>query len=109
MDTSSYELSDLEDIEFFKVNSQVELDAVFRSGIDTLFHQQPSTSKRWGKQDHLKNPCVLDKEEDNENSPPTTPVSERPTETPKFLRNQTFGRRIENVPEYVYRTLFDRF
>ena len=36
LDTSSYQVSDLEDIEFNWENSQLEMDAVFRSGIDTL-------------------------------------------------------------------------
>ena len=37
LDTSSYQLSDLEDIEFNWENSQLEMDAVFRPGIDTPF------------------------------------------------------------------------
>ena len=40
MITSKYELSDLEGIEFFWENPELELDAVFRPGTDTLFHQQ---------------------------------------------------------------------
>ena len=35
LDTSSYQVSDLEDIEF--KNSQLDMDAVFRPGIDTPF------------------------------------------------------------------------
>ena len=55
-----------------------------------------------------ENPIVLDEEEDKENSAPTTttPVSERPTEHPRLLRSRPFGTRIENVPDYVYRSLF---
>ena len=56
--------------------------------------------------DQLKTPIVLDEEQDKENAPPTTPVSERPTEPPRLLRNRAFGARIENVPDYVYRNLF---
>ena len=37
LDTSSYQVSDLEDIEFNWENSQLEMDAVFRRGIDTPF------------------------------------------------------------------------
>ena len=37
MDTSGYEVSDLEDVEFFWANPQVEFDAVFRLGIHTPF------------------------------------------------------------------------
>ena len=39
LDTSSYRVSDLEDIEFNWENSQLEMDAVFRPGIDTPFCQ----------------------------------------------------------------------
>ena len=54
-----------------------------------------------------ENPILFDEEEDKENSPPpTTPVSERPTQPPALLRSLPVGRRIENLPDYVYRTLF---
>ena len=43
LDTSSYQLSDLEDIEFNCENSQLDLDAVFGPGIDTPFLQQHLT------------------------------------------------------------------
>ena len=39
MDTSGYREFDLEDIEFQWENPQLEVDAVFRLGIDTLFPQ----------------------------------------------------------------------
>ena len=37
LDTSSYQVSDLEDIELNRENSQLDMDAVFRPGIDTPF------------------------------------------------------------------------
>ena len=37
LDTSSYQVSDLEDIEFNWENSQLDMDLVFRPGIDTPF------------------------------------------------------------------------
>ena len=37
LDKSSYQVSDLEDIEFNWQNSQLEMDAVFRRGIDNPF------------------------------------------------------------------------
>ena len=37
LDTSSYQVSDLEDIEFNWEDSQFDMDAVFRPGIDTPF------------------------------------------------------------------------
>ena len=57
----------------------------------------------------VENPIVLDEEQDKENAPPTTPVSERPTEPPRLLRSRPFGARIENVPEYVYSYLFNKY
>ena len=35
LDTSSYQVSDLEDIEFNWEDTQLDMDAVFRPGIDT--------------------------------------------------------------------------
>ena len=47
-------------------------------------------------------------EDDDENTPPTTPESERPTQPPPLQRNNSnVFTPIENVSEYVYRTLFD--
>ena len=39
--------------------------------------------------------------------PPTTPESVRSNEPPRLLRSRAFGARIENVPDYVYRNLFE--
>ena len=57
----------------------------------------------------VENPIVFDDEEDKENSPPpapSTPESVRLTEPPRLQRSRPFGTRIENVPDYVYRNLF---
>ena len=40
LDTSSYQVSNLEDIEFNWEDTQLDMDAVFRPGIDTPFLQQ---------------------------------------------------------------------
>ena len=53
----------------------------------------------------VENPIVLDEEQDKENAPPSTTVSERPTEPPRLLRSRAFEAKIENVPDYVYRNL----
>ena len=53
-----------------------------------------------------ENPILLDEKEDKKNSPVTTPVPERPTRSPALLRSRLWGTRIENVPDYVYRKLF---
>ena len=107
LDTSSYQVSDLEDIEFNWENSQLDMDSVFRPGIDTPFSPTVFDDFLMGD-GSVENPIVLDEEEeDKENAAPTTPVSERPTEPPRLLRSRPFGARIENVPDYVYRNLFE--
>ena len=103
LDTSSYQVSDLEDIEFNWEGSQLDIDAVFRPGIDTPF--SPTTFDDLSMGGSAENPVVLDEEEDKETAPPTTPVSERPTEPPRLLRICPFGARIENVSDFVYRKL----
>ena len=57
----------------------------------------------WGSEE---NDFLLEKEEDEENSPPTTPVSERPKRPPALLTSRSLGTKRENVPDYVYRSLF---
>ena len=80
LDTSSYQISDLEDIEFNWVNSQLDLDAVFRPDIDTPFSPTTFDDLLMGD-GSVENPIVLDEEEVKENAPPpTTPESVRPTE-----------------------------
>ena len=102
LDTSSCQVPDLEDMEFIWENS--ELDAVFRPGIGTLF--SPNTFDDLSMEASVENLIVLEEEEDKENAPPTTPVSDRPTEPPRLLRSRAFGAGIENIPDYVYRNLF---
>ena len=76
MDTSA-----LEDIEFNWENDQLDLDAVFRPGIDTPY--SPTTFDGLSMEGSSnENTIVLDEEEDKENGAPSTPVSERPTEPP---------------------------
>ena len=105
LDTSSYQVSDLEDIEFNWENSQLDMDSVFRPGIDTPFSPTVFDDLLMGD-GSVENPIVLDEEEDKENAP-TTPESARPNEPPKLQRSCAFGARIENVPDYVYRNLFE--
>ena len=104
LDTSSYQVSDLEDIEFNWENSQLDMDSVFRPGIDTPFSLTVFDDLLMGD-GSVENPIVLDEEEDKENVP-RTPDSVRPTEPPRLQRSRAFGARIENVPDYVYRNLF---
>ena len=107
LDTSGYQVSDLEDIEFNWENDQLELDSVFRPGIATPFSPTAFDDLLMGD-GSVENPILLDdEEEDKENAAPTTPESVRPTEPPRLLRSRAFGARLENVPDYVYRNLFE--
>ena len=107
LDTSSYQVSDLEDIEFNWENSQLDMYSVFRPGIDTPYSPTVFAGLLMGE-GSVENPIGLDEEQDKEIAPPTTPVSERPTEPPRLQRSRPFGARIENVPDYVYRNLFQK-
>ena len=106
LDTRSYQVSNLEDKAFNWENTQLDMDAVFRPGIDTP--SSPTTFDDLSMGGSVENPIMLDEEEDEENSPPapSTPESVRPTEPPRLQRSRPFGTRIENVPDYVYRNLF---
>ena len=87
LDTSSYQVSDLEDREFNWENSQLEMDAVFRPGIDTPFSPTKFDDLLMGD-GSVESPIVLDEEEDKENAPPlSTPKSVRPTEPPRLQRS----------------------
>ena len=60
------------------------------------------------------NPILSDEQQDKEYSPPppplpTTPVSERPTQPLVRIRSRPFGTRSKNVPDCVYRALFESF
>ena len=69
LDTSSYQVSDLEDIEFNWENPQMDMDAVFRPGIDTPFSPTTFDDLLMGD-GSVENRIVLDEEEDKENAPP---------------------------------------
>ena len=103
MDIGGYQVSaDLEEDEFYWENDQLDVDAVFRRGINTPFSATAFDDLEMGGS--AENPILLD--EEDKNSPPTTPVSERPTRPAAMLRSRPFGTRIENVPDYVYRNSF---
>ena len=82
------------------------MDAVFRPSIDAPFFS-PTTFDDLTMGGSVKNPIVLDEEEDKRKSTPapSTPESVRLTEPPRLQRSCLFGTRIENVPDYVYRNL----
>ena len=105
--TSGYQVSaDLDDVEFYWENDQLDVDVVFAQGIDTPF--SPTAFDDLEMRGSAGNPILLDEEEDKENSPPTstTPVSERPTRPSAFLRSRPFRTSIKTIPDFVYRKLF---
>ena len=63
LDTSSYQVSNLEDIEFNWENSQLDMDSVFRPGIDTPSSPTVFDDLLMGD-GSVENPIVLDEEED---------------------------------------------
>ena len=107
MKTSGYQVSaaDLNDVEVYWENDHLDVDAVFRPGIDIPIPTAFDDLEMGGS---AENPILRDEEEHKENSPPTptTPISGRPTRCPAFLRIYPFGARIENVPVYFFRHLF---
>ena len=102
LDPSSYQVSDLENIEFNWENSQLDMDVVFIPGIDTPLSPTLIDDLSMGAGGSVENPIVLDEEEYKENSPPpSTPESVRPTEPRRLQRSRQFRTRIENFPDYV--------
>ena len=101
MDTSGYQLSDLEDIEFAWDNPDMDLDAVYRPGVDTPFSPSLFDNLGWGSE---TNPIIVDEEEDKENEPPSTPTTSwRPNEPLPLRRSfaRHFGQQNENLPNTV--------
>ena len=107
LDTSSYLVSDLEDIELNWENSKLEMDAVFRRSLDTPF--SPTKFDNLPMEGSVQNPIGLDEKEDKENFPPTAPStseSVRHTEPPRLQRICALGSKLEDVPNFVFRYLF---
>ena len=104
LDTSSYQVSDLEDIEFNWENSQLQMDAVFRPGMETPFFPTIFDDLSMGAWGSVENPSLLEEEEEKENSSPPSPSPllpefVRPTEPPRPQRSRSFEIRIENAPD----------
>ena len=107
LDNSSYQVSDLEDIDFNWEDPAVDMDSVYQLGIDTPF----SLSIFDGFQMMgltTSDPIKVEDEEDKENSAPTTTTteSEYPIEPPRLLRIRPFGTLLEILPDSVYRNVF---
>ena len=95
MDKSDYQVSDLDDVEYYWEIDQLDVDALFRPGIDTPFSPTAFDDLEMGGS--AENPILLDEEEDMENSPATTLVSEKPTRPPALLRSCSFGTRKKYI------------
>ena len=81
---------------------------MFRPGIDTPFSPTTFDDLLMGD-GSVEKPIVLDGEEDKENVlPPTTPESVRPTEPARLQRSRALEARMENVPDHVFRNLFQK-
>ena len=80
MDTNGYQVSDLDGVEFYWENDQLEVNAVFRSSIGKPFFASTSSDFEMGSMS--EDPNLIDKEQDKNSRPhhPTTPVSGRPTQ-----------------------------
>ena len=74
IDTRRYHVSKLDDADFYREKGPLDVDAVFRPEIGT--HFSPTAVEDLERGGSAENPNLLDEEEDEENSPPTTPVSE---------------------------------
>ena len=100
-DTIGYQESDLEAIEFHWENADLEVDALFRPGLDTPF--SPSIFVDLEMYSLAENPILIDEKQDKKNIPrlPTTSVSERSTQPLVLMRNRFFGARMKIVPDFV--------
>ena len=109
LDTSSYQVSDLKDIEFNWKDSQLYMDAVFRPSIYTPF--SPTTFDELLMDDgSVENTIVLDEEEDKENAPPpTTPESVRPTDLPGYREVARLEHEWKMYPIRFLKNCFNRY
>ena len=93
LDTSGYqESADLDDVEFYWENDQLDVDAAFRPGIDTPFSPTAFDDLEMGGS--VENTILLDEDKENSPTPTTRLVSQRPTRPPALLRGRPFGTRI---------------
>ena len=91
-DTRGYGLFDLEDTEFSWEDPALDMDSVYRPGIDTPF--PPSIFDDFQMEGSTAaNTIIVDDEEEKENSAPTTstPESELPTEPSQITERSSIG------------------
>ena len=75
----------------------MELDAVIKQKIGTPFPSTAFNYLKMRERGSSEDRNVTDKEEDRKNSPPTTPLSERPTEPAKMLKSCPFGGELKGA------------
>ena len=99
-------MSDLDHVDFYWKNDQLDVDAVLRPGRYTPFC--PSIFNDFHMGSMAGNQILVADEREKETSPlPTNPDSERQTQPPVFMTSHPFGTKIENAPDYDYRNLFE--
>ena len=54
----------------------------------------------------IKNHNPLDDEEDKENSPYTTPITEKPNWPPVLIRSQAIGTQIEKISDLIHKSFY---
>ena len=105
-DTSGFQVSDLDDVEFHWENDQTVY--VFRPGIDTPFSASIFNDFEMGWM--ADNPCLIDEGQHEENSPPphlTTPISKTPTQPPLLMRSCPFGTKFRMFPNTFMKNLLE--
>ena len=97
-------MSDRDDVEIYGKIDQLDVDVVFTPDLETPFLPTAFDALEIGCS--AENPILVNEEEDNEKSLPTTPVSERLKRPAALLKCCPFGTRIENVSDCNFRNLF---
>ena len=99
MDTTGYQVSDLEDFDFNWKDPHLNTDAVSQPGIDTSFF--PSTSNNFELGSLAENPRMTDIRPLLE-----TPVRERPTRPTVLMRSCPFAMFPTMFPEICLKEFF---
>ena len=100
---SVYQVSVMGDFEFEWEDPELNMDAVFRPGIDTPFFS-PSTFNDFEMGSMTENLILIDEHQEKENSLlfQQLQFSQRPTYSPVLMGSRPFGTRFENFCDYVY-------
>ena len=96
MDSRGNQVSNLEDLELHWGDPDLNMEAVFRLRIVTLF--SPSTFSDFQMSSKAENPFLTDEGEDKENSPSTSPGCQRPTQPPALMRTLPLQQELRVFP-----------